>query len=300
MRRFATLAAAVWALVSTFPAQAQQDFAKVEVKATRLSDTVYMLTGRGGNLGLSVGPNAAVLVDNQFGKLTDKIAAKIREITDKRVNFVINTHWHPDHTGGNTNFARAGALIVAHDNVRREMISRHFKHLAGQHVPSPSLPIVTFGDDMTLHLNGESVRVFHVAPAHTDGDAIVHFTGSNVLHMGDTFFNGLYTFSDRASGGTFDGMIDALARGLALADDETKIIPGHGPLAGKADLEAHYERMVEIRRRVLDALAAGMTKQAFVESDPTADLRKAYAGSYQVMKPERFLDIVYTDLAARQ
>ena len=288
--------------VGAHPA-AGQNWDAVEIEAIPLSDGVTMLTGRGGNMGLSVGADGVLLVDDQFAPLSDKIMTAIGAITDRPVDVLLNTHWHGDHTGGNANFRAAGALIFAHDNVRETMLKRGFSAQAaeGAFVSAPELPLVTFSDDLTFHFNGEAIRVIKVpaenAGAHTDGDVIVHFTGSDVLHMGDVFFNGLYTFFDPVSGGRFDGMIEALALGLELAGPETRIIPGHGALASRADLEDHHARLVEIRDRTLAAIAAGQSKADFIASQPTADLAAAYQGSYQVMKPDRFLDFVYKDLA---
>lgn len=284
------------ALVAPMQSRAQS-FADVTVKAVQLTDNIYMLTGRGGNIGLSVGADGAYLIDDQFAPLTDKILAAVAALTDQPIRFVVNTHWHKDHTGGNENLGARGAVILAHDNVRRRLVARNFPDQAEGFVSSRSLPVITFNDVVTLHLNGESLRVFKVPAAHTDGDVIVHFTGSNVIHMGDVFFNGLYTFFDASSGGSFDGMIAALGIGLELADEETKIIPGHGPLASRRDLEAHRDRLVEIRARTLAAIEAGTSLSDFVAAKPTADLAAAYDGTYQVMRPEKFLDRVYRDLS---
>ena len=293
----AVLGVAIFAgLVAPVQSRAQS-FADVTVRAIQLSDGIYMLTGRGGNIGLSVGADGAYLIDDQFAPLTEKILAAVAAITDQPIRFVINTHWHQDHTGGNENLGNRGAVILAHDHVRRRLLARNFPDQSDSFVSSPSLPVITFNDVVTLHLNGESVRIFKVPAAHTDGDVIVHFTGSNVIHMGDLFFNGLYTFFDRSSGGSFDGMIAALSIGLELADEETRIIPGHGPLATRRDLEAHRDRMVEIRARTLAAIEAGTSVKDFIAAEPTADLAAAYDGTYQVMKPEKFLEIVYQDLS---
>jgi glyoxylase-like metal-dependent hydrolase (beta-lactamase superfamily II) len=288
--------------VGAHPA-AGQNWDAVEIEATALSDGVTMLTGRGGNMGLSVGADGVLLVDDQFAPLSEKILAAIGAITEQPVDLVLNTHWHGDHTGGNAEFRAAGALVFAHDKVRETLLKRNFSQQAaeGAFVAAPELPMVTFSDDLTFHFNGEAIRVLKVpfehSGAHTDGDVIVHFTGSDVLHMGDVFFNGLYTFFDAKNGGRFEGMIEALAAGLALAGPETRIIPGHGALATRAEMADHHARLVEIRERTKAAIAAGTSKVDFIASQPTADLAEAYAGSYQVMKPEKFLALVYEDLA---
>ena len=191
-----------------------------------------MLMGAGGNLGLAVGNDAVFLIDDQYAPLTPKIQAAIAAITRKPVQFVLNTHWHGDHTGGNERFAEAGALIVAHDNVRKRMSSEQFLDFFKMRVePSPraALPLVTFGADVTFHINGDEVMALHCPAAHTDGDAIVHFRRADVIHMGDIYFNYLYPFIDKSSGGSADGVIAAVDRALALATDRTKIIPGTRP-----------------------------------------------------------------------
>jgi len=197
-----------------------QDFSKIEVQATKLTESVYMLTGAGGNLGVSVGEDAVFIIDDQYAPMTDKIAAAIAKITPKPVKFVLNTHWHGDHTGGNENFGKAGALIVGHDNVRKRMSVEQFIEAFNMRVPaSPpvALPVVTFAHSVSFHLNGDEIRAIHMASAHTDGDAIVHFLKNDVVHMGDIYFNGMYPFIDFASGGSVDGVIAACDKVGAIA-----------------------------------------------------------------------------------
>ncbi|MEM7221428.1 MAG: MBL fold metallo-hydrolase [Pseudomonadota bacterium] len=293
------MACILTALIAMAPLSAvrAQNFNSVQMRVLPVQGAVSMITGRGGNIGLFVGDEAVLLVDDQFAPLSAKLLAAVAEVTDQPIDFVINTHWHADHTDGNENLGKMGALIVAHDNVRRRLVLRHFAEQAEGFVSAPALPVVTFSEAVTFHLNGEEVRVFKVAPGHTDGDAIVHFTGSDVIHMGDIFFNGLYSFFDRSSGGRLDGMIAALQQGLALAGLETKFIPGHGPLADRDDIEAHTARMVEIRRRVAEAIEQGVSKADFIAAKPTADLAEAFTGAYQVMPADRFLALVYDDLS---
>jgi glyoxylase-like metal-dependent hydrolase (beta-lactamase superfamily II) len=226
---------------------AQQNFDKVEIKAQKLSDSIYMLVGSGGNIGLSVGPAAVFMIDDQFAPLTPKIQEAIKAITPKPVTFVINTHWHFDHTGGDVNMGKSGAIIVAHDNVRKRLSSDQFIDFMRAKVdptPKKGLPVVTFSQTMNFHLDGDDIAAFHVPNAHTDGDSIIHFKKANIVHMGDTFFNGFYPFIDYSSGGTPDGVIAATERVIALSDDQTKIIPGHGPLATKADLIVYRNMLV--------------------------------------------------------
>lgn len=199
-----------------------QDFSKVQIKSEKLGEHTYMLTGAGGNLGVSVGDDGVFIVDDQFAPLTPKIKAALAKLSKRPVRFVLNTHWHFDHTGGNENFGKAGAVIVAHDNVRKRMSSEQLIEFLGMPIkPSPrqALPVITFPTDVRFHLNGDEVHVFHVAAGHTDGDAIVHFRQSNVIHLGDIFFNKLYPFIDTSSGGTVDGTIAAVDKVLAEFDE---------------------------------------------------------------------------------
>jgi glyoxylase-like metal-dependent hydrolase (beta-lactamase superfamily II) len=267
-----TIAAAL--LLTAASCALAQDFSKVEVKATKLNDTTYMLTGAGGNLGLSVGEDAVFLIDDQYAPLTDRIKAAIAQITPMPVKFVLNTHWHGDHTGGNENLGKAGVLIVAHDNVRKRMGSEQFIELLKMNVkPSPkaALPVVTFGGSMSFHVNGEELRALHMPRAHTDGDAIVHFTRSDVIHMGDIYFNGLYPFIDTSSGGTVEGVLAACDQAIALAGEQTKIIPGHGPLSNKAELKAYRDMIATIYGRVTEQVAAGKKAEEIFAAGVTRD-----------------------------
>jgi glyoxylase-like metal-dependent hydrolase (beta-lactamase superfamily II) len=271
------------ALGAACPAGAQQDFGKVEIQTEKVADGIYMMTGAGGNLGLAVGPDAVFLIDDQYAPLTPKIQSAIASITAKPVQFVLNTHWHGDHTGGNEAFAGTGALIVAHDNVRKRMSTEQFLAFFKLRVePSPkaALPLVTFGSDVTFHINGDEVIALHCPAAHTDGDAIVHFRRGDVIHMGDIFFNGMYPFIDSASGGTADGVIAAVDRALALATDRTRIIPGHGPLAGKADLRAYRDMLATVLGRIKAQMAAGRTIKEVIDSQPTREFEDKWGKGF--------------------
>lgn len=283
------------------PAAAQQDFSKVEIQAQKLSDTVYMLTGAGGNIGLSVGNDAVFMVDDQFAPLTPKIQAAIAKITPKPVGFLLNTHWHFDHTGGNESFGKAGALILAHENVRKRMSVEGFIEFLGMKFkaePREALPIVTFTRDVTLHLNGEEIRAMHVPNAHTDGDAMVHFVKSDVIHMGDTFFNKLYPFIDTSSGGRVEGVIAAADRALKMAGEGTRIIPGHGPLATKADLAAYRAMLNTVSTRVRNQVRAGRTLEQVQASKPTAEFDETWGKGF--LNPQRFVEMLYTNIQPRQ
>jgi cyclase len=287
---------AVLALLAA-PVLAQPDFSKVEVKAEKVAEGIYMLTGSGGNMGLSVGESGSFLVDDQYAPLTERILAAIRRITPDPVRFVVNTHWHGDHTGGNENMGKAGALVVAHENVRRRMSAEHFSATFGRKTPpSPpgALPVVTFTDAVTFHWNGDEIRVHHVPPAHTDGDCVVHFVKADVVHMGDLFFNGSYPFIDTSSGGRVDGVIAAAERVLAGTSGTTRIIPGHGPLAGRKDLQAYRDAVKTLRDRIARLKAAGKSREETIAAKPTADHDATWGGGF--MKPDVFTGLVYDSL----
>ena len=295
-RRHALLSiSALGALALAGRSLAQQDFSKVEIKAENLSDTVYMLTGAGGNLGLSVGPDAVFLIDDQFAPLAPKIKAAIAKLTTKPVSFLLNTHFHFDHTGGNESFGSDGALIVAHDNVRRRLSTDQLIALAGttsaqKASPKVALPVVTVSGELRFHINGDEIHAFHVPRAHTDGDLIVHFRPSDVVHMGDVFFNGMYPFIDASSGGSPEGVVLAYDRVLALAGERTKIIPGHGPLARKADLQASRDMLATVIKRVADMRRAGKTESEVIAAKPSADFDARFGGGF--IKPDVFIAMV--------
>jgi cyclase len=275
------------------PTLAQQDFSKVEIKTTRLSATTYMMEGSGGNLGLSIGEDAVFLIDDQFAPLSDKISAAIAKITSKPVKFIVNTHWHFDHTGGNENFGNAGAILVAHENVRKRMNSEQFIEFLRTNVapaPKAALPVVTFAGTITFHLNGDEMRVTHVPRAHTDGDAIVHFLASDVIHMGDTYFNGFYPFIDTSSGGTVEGVIAACDQALAFAGDKTKIIPGHGPLSNKAELKVYRDMLATVSGRIKKMIADGKKLEEITAANVTADFDEKWGKGF--IAPNKFAEMV--------
>ncbi len=268
----------------------ETDWASVEIRTIPVSAGVYVLMGRGGNIGVSVGSDGAFLIDDQFAPLTERITAAVAALTPEPVRFVLNTHWHGDHTGGNENLGTAGALIVAHDNVRRRMNPEEFRDLVGRsnQAPSGALPVITFSDEISFHWNGEHLHVVHQPRAHTDGDAVIVFTRANVVHMGDLFFNGRYPFIDLESGGAVQGVIDAADTVLALARPDTKIIPGHGEVAGPAELRAYRHMLVRVRDRVSELKREGMTEDQVVAAAPTRAFDAAFG-----QNAERFVRAVY-------
>ncbi|MFM2022215.1 MAG: hypothetical protein RJB02_1923 [Pseudomonadota bacterium] len=287
-----TIALLLSIVALTSVAQAQQDMSKVEIKAEQLAPGVAVLFGAGGNIGVSYGEDGTVLIDDQFAPLTGKIQTAIAGLGANPVKFLINTHWHGDHTGGNENFGKAGAVIMAHDNVRVRMASDQ-KTGFGEIKASPkaALPVITYAEGLKLHLNGEEVRVVSVPPAHTDGDSIVHWTKSNVIHMGDLYFNKVtFPFVDRSSGGDVRGVIIAADKALAMADDATKIIPGHGPVATKADLKAYRDMVSEIVSRVEKAAKEGKTLAEVKAMKPADGFGVATNG---FITANRFVETVY-------
>jgi len=279
------------------PAFAQQDFSKVEIQTEKLSDSVYMMTGAGGNLGVSVGDDGVFLIDDQFAPLTPKIQAAIAKVSAKPVRFLLNTHWHFDHTGGNENLGKAGAVIVAQENVRKRLSSEGFIAFFGMKTkpePAVALPVVTFTRDLSFHLNGEEIRALHVPRAHTDGDTIVHFAKSDVIHAGDTFFNKLYPFIDTSSGGSVAGVLAAADRILKMAGDKTKIIPGHGPLGDKADLKAYRDMLAAVSGRVASQVKQGKKLEEVVASKPTAQFDEAWGKGF--LTPDKFVEMLYGNL----
>jgi cyclase len=276
----------------------QQNFDTVQVRTVKAADGVYMLQGAGGNIGVSAGADGVILVDDEYAPLTDKIKAAIAAFNPGPIRFLLNTHWHPDHTGGNENLGKGGVVIVAHESVRRRMSAEQFLTSFAQPIPaSPAgaLPVVTFTDTVTFYYNGDSISAFHVAPAHTDGDVIVWFRHANVVHMGDTFFNGRYPLVDLASGGAVGGLIAAADRVLAMADANTKIIPGHGPLGDRVALQAYRTMLVTVRDRIKRAIAAGQTLDQVKAAKPTADFDAVWGNGR--ITPTLFVEILYQDLS---
>ncbi|HYD14456.1 MAG TPA: MBL fold metallo-hydrolase [Allosphingosinicella sp.] len=242
-------------LCHALPAAAQQPPPRPELRVERIAPGVAVLFGRGGNIGVSYGADGNILIDDQYAPATERVIAAVRTLDPDPIRYVLNTHWHGDHTGGNENLGRTGTVIVAHDNVRIRMTMAQV--VRGERVPpSPSgaLPVITFSEDLTFHLNGDDIRAIHVDHAHTDGDSLIYWTRANVLHMGDTFFNGLLPFIDLDSGGSIDGAIAAVETALGLANEETRIIPGHGPMARRADLVRYRDMLRSLRDSVARAI----------------------------------------------
>ena len=278
----------------TKPTSPETDFSGVEITTVPVTENIFMLTGRGGNIGVCIGDDGIFLIDDQFAPLTERIKKEIKTRSDQPIRFVLNTHWHFDHTGGNENLANAGALILAHDNVRKRLSADQFVKAFNKVYPAQAeaaWPVVTFSDTATFHFNGEEIHIFHVRPAHTDGDSVVHFRNANVIHAGDVFFNGFYPFIDEATDGSIDGMIEAIDRILSISNAETKIIPGHGPLGDRKSLQASRDMLVTVRERVALAIVDGKSLDEIVSSKPLKDLDEKWGQGF--FGSDQFVSIVF-------
>lgn len=298
MHRAHRLATALAALLLAAPAAAQ-DFSKVEIETTKVAEGVYALKGAGGNLGLVVGSDRAFLIDDQYAPLVPKIRAAIAAVTDKPVSFVLNTHWHGDHVGGNEAFAESGTLVVAHDNVRTRLSSDQVMAAFDRTVPAApkgALPVITFSDQVSFHVGGHTVRAIHIPSAHTDGDAIVHLPETNVIHTGDLVFYGLYPVVDYSNGGSLKGMADATARLLAMSDENTRFIPGHGPVViGRQELAEYLEMLRVVHARLEKLIGEGKTLEEVIAAKPTAEFDEKWGKGF--LPPERWVRINYQGMA---
>lgn len=296
LTRIGGIAAIVVGLLVAVPASAQ-DPDEVEIRVEDLGSGIYAIYAAGGAIGLSVGEDGIYLIDDQYAPLSERLMETIAGISDQPIRYLLNTHWHGDHTGGNEAFGATGSVIISHDNVRLRMENGLEEDWFGRVVEPASdgaLPVITVSEDATFHFNGQEVRLIHSPAAHTDGDMIVHFVEANVLHMGDTFFNGNYPYVDVISGGSTDGMIDALALGLSLSDEETAIIAGHGPLGTRADLQAAHDMLVDVRRRVQYSIVEGMTEDEAVATNMLDSHNEDW--DWRFITAERMIRLTYQSL----
>ena len=278
----------VWAAVALPMAALAQDFDDVEMTIHPAAGSVSYIEGRGGNIGLFIGEDGVFLIDDQYAPLTDKIVAAIREVSDVPIRFLVNTHMHPDHTGGNENFGRMGTMIFGHDNVRSQMAAAGY---------SEEPPLITFSEDMSFHINGETVHVFKVPNSHTNGDVFIKFQGSNVIHTGDVYRTTTYPYIDVGNGGSFLGTIDALDRLIEASDADTKIIPGHGQLSNVAEARVFRDMVAAIRDRVAEAIRNGMSLEEIQNAGLTADYDERWAGTGRIGGAASLLEAAYADLA---
>jgi glyoxylase-like metal-dependent hydrolase (beta-lactamase superfamily II) len=276
---------------------AQQDFSKVEIKPTRVAGNIYMLQGAGGNIGVSAGKDGILLVDDQYAPLADKIREVLKGIDPGKLRFILNTHWHGDHTGGNEAFGPE-TTIIAQTNVRKRLSAD--QNVFGEVVPAAKpegWPVITYDQSISLHWNGEEVKVVHFPHGHTDGDSVIFFTGSNVVHLGDDFFTGRFPFVDLESGGSVQGLTENVAKVLSMIPADAKVIPGHGPLSTKADLQAFHRMLVETTAVVRKAMAAGKDLDAIKKAGLPEEW-KAWGSGFT--KPEGWLETIYNSLAPKK
>ena len=269
----------------------------VEFNTFQLSDTVYMLRGQGGNVGISDGEDGLFIIDDQVKPVTKELLEAIRKISGKPIKIVVNTHYHADHVGGNEVIGGAGAMIIAHDNIRKRMTTEQVSVFMNATTPpyaKDALPLVTFNDRMSLHMNGETATAYHVPNGHTDGDSIIHFPVSNVIHMGDMFFNGLYPYVDLDAGGSIQGLVAAADLALSLADDSTRIIPGHGPLAVTDELRSYRDYLVQAIANVQELVDQGMTLEQVIAAQPTKEWDEELGKTW--ITPPQFATFIYNSL----
>ena len=293
---FALLVLFVFA-ISTY---AQTDWSRVQMKATKVAGNVYMLEGAGGNIGVSVGADGILIVDDQYAPIADKIRASLKEIgADKKLRFILNTHWHGDHTGGNVVFGPE-APIIAHDNVRKRMATEQKSEIFKRTTPaSPkeALPVITFNHNLTVHFNGEEIRAIHFPQGHTDGDSVIFFTSSNVVHLGDDFFAGRFPFVDLDSGGNVEGLTKNIGEIIEKIPAGAKLIPGHGPLSTIDDLKTYHNMLIKTTDIVRQKIAAGKTLEQ-IKSESLPDEWKSWGTGF--IKTEMWLEIVHRSLTAKK
>lgn len=278
-----------------------QDFSKVEIKTVPVAGNISMLIGAGGNIGVSVGEDGVLLVDDEFAELIDKIKAAVAALNPGPIRFVLNTNWHWDHANGNELLAKAGAVVIAHENSRKHMLSEQTYPEMRSDVkippyPKEALPIITVGSALTLYFNGDEIRMVNLPNAHTDGDLIFRFVKANVIHAGDAFFASGFPFINISFGGTIDGMIKAADVILSMCDERTKIIPGHGPLSDRNGVLAFKDMLVTARARIADLIKSGKSLEEAVAAKPVDDL---YKGGKSELPSDVFVRVVYEDLTGK-
>ena len=294
-------AAGLALLVQAPTATAQApDLTKVEFRTEKLGDNLFALFGAGGNIAVLTGPDGALVVDSDLVELSPKLRAALTMVSEKPPRFLVNTHFHFDHTGGNATLGRGGTVIVAHDNVRKHLMTQQVvdvgsTKIATEPTPSEGLPVITFAEGVKFHVNGDTVNVMHVDHGHTDSDAFVFFEKANVLHTGDLFMSIGYPFVDGGNGGTLDGLIAGHVRALALCNDQTRVIPGHGPLTNKADLQAYHDMLVVVRKRVSDLVNKGKTLEQVQAAAPTKEYEERWGKGF--VNSQLFIQRIYIELS---
>lgn len=298
--RMAALAAAL--LLSTTAAAQQQDFSQVQIKTNKLADNLYYLEGSGGNIGVSIGDDGIFLIDDQYAPLSEKIIAAIKALSDKPIRFVFNTHHHGDHTGGNQNMGKTGAIIVSHENVRTRLAAGFTggdlnKALTAEQ--SIGLPVITFEDSVNFHLNGHDIEAIHVVPAHTDGDSIVVFKDINFIHTGDVFRTVAYPRADATANGSVLGIMAVYQQLLDISDANTRFLPGHGVLSTRADVESQLKMLTTIRDRIQAGIAAGKTVEQIQAEKPTAEFDAQWSGGVATAG-DALVAVYFAELSAKK
>jgi len=285
------------AMCLPFPAQ---DFSQVEIKTEKAAENIHMLSGGGGNIAVLSGESGILIIDSMFAQIHDKVMTAIKSISDKPVVYLINTHNHYDHVNGNEPFCASGAKIIAHHNVRQQMMSEWTHPFFPTKIapyPDPALPKITYTNSMTMYFNGDEIELIHMEKAHSDGDTVILFKKANVIHMGDLYFAGSYPFIDVPHGGSVDGIIRAMDRVLDLTDENTKIIPGHGPLPNPDELKKTRDILSSLRDRISSLIEAGKSEEEIIAAKPTSEFDEILKGAFP---PEMFVRILYSDLTRKR
>jgi glyoxylase-like metal-dependent hydrolase (beta-lactamase superfamily II) len=276
---------------------AHEDKTDHPIEAQKITDSIYLLSGKGGNIGVSIGEDGTFLIDDKFAPLSDAILEVIKEVGGDTPKFIVNTHFHGDHTGGNENFGKQGSIIVAHQNVRKRLQEDNFIaafnfSFAAQ--PKIGLPVVTFADSISFHLNDEQIEVTHIPNSHTDGDSVIYFTKANVLHTGDLLFNGFYPFIDTDHGGSLAGLIAGVESLLTLINDQTVVIPGHGPIGNQQDLMAYHAMLKTANQKLSELRVQGKSVEEVIALKPLASLDKDWAGG--IFTSDKWIGLIYPSL----
>ncbi len=274
----------------------------LELNTTRLTENMYVIHGSGGNVILSIGNDGIILVDDQYAPVTEKMMSIIANITNKPIKFVINTHWHPDHVGGNERLGEAGAVIVSHENVRKRLNQDQFFEMINQTIPALSkkgLPIITFSDNMTFYQNNDEIRISYLDNGHTDGDSAVYFTQNNVIHVGDDFSDEAYPFMDLSTGGSIDGLISSLKSIISIINNDTKVVAGHSGISNQTKVKDYANMLIDVRSLISSMIKEGKSLDEIIQSKPTAQYDTTYR-DYSFIKPKDFVTNIYESLKSRQ
>lgn len=274
----------------------------LEINTTKLTDSMYVIHGSGGNVILSIGNDGIILVDDQYAPVTEKMKLVIANITNKPIKFVINTHWHPDHAGGNEKLGEEGAIIISHENVRKRLGNDQFFESINQTIPALSkkgLPIITFSDNMTIYQNNDEIRISYLDNGHTDGDSAVYFTQNNVIHVGDDFSDKAYPFMDLSTGGSIDGLISSLHSIISMIDNDTKVVAGHSGISNQTKVKDYANMLIDVRSLIRNMIKEGKSLDEIIQSKPTSQYDTIYQ-DYSFIKPKEFVTNIYESLQSRE